>query len=138
MGTQTGRPNVIPPEPVEPTPEFPFSIDKWEKDTGKTLKINKVTNDKITFSTPVREESNYPRKNDGGPINGRCYLYNEQGQGGFFDWIRPNQQWRDFKNVHSGYCDSGWRKLKKGQKIFMFITDIHDKRMGQVAEGVVQ
>jgi hypothetical protein len=145
-GTQTGRPTHV-PSPAE-TPgdstqdAFPFSQLKWGSNHRRSratkvegsLQIKRVTRDNIYFEASKRD--GYPTEQDGGTIDGRCYLFNKDGSGGFYDSIRPNQQSRDFKNVKSGYC-KGFKYIP-GEICYTFIGDIDlNNRRGPIAEGLM-
>jgi hypothetical protein len=121
---------------------FPYSSLKWGSTYRKpnnptvegSLTINKVTKDNIYFSTSSR--NGYPTEQDGGTIDGRCYIFNADGSGGFFDSIRPNQQSRDFKNVKSGYC-KGFEYVS-GETCYFFIGSIKLNKRNPIAKAVMQ
>ena len=81
---------VAPDVPEEPVPNGAY-------------RITHVSANKIVWTGP-----DLPWKLGSGsdPVLSACaegHLYLENGQGGKWDWIRPNTKSRDFKNIHSGY-----------------------------------
>jgi hypothetical protein len=74
------------PEVVEPVSPYTITgiIDGWVRWTGPDL----------------------PWKAGGSPIASACaeaHAYNAAGQGGKFDWARPNTKERPLHNIKSGY-----------------------------------
>ena len=106
-------------------------------DVTQSLTVRRVNSHGITFSASERPKSRYATKQDGGTINGSCFIYDKDGNGGRFDDIRPRQQSRDFKNVHDNYV-RGFKLPAKGETVWFFISDIHKQRRTPISTGVVE
>ena len=59
--------------------------------------------------------------------NAEGHLYLENGQGGKWDWIRPNTKERDFKNVNNGTYGV-WRNVqpRRGETVTFQACNRHD------------
>jgi hypothetical protein len=96
LGELIDKPEPLPPVVVTPdVPDQPVPNGAY--------RITHVSANRISWTGP-----DLPWRTGGSgdvvkSANAEGHLYRANGQGGKWDWIRPNTKQRDFKNIHSGY-----------------------------------
>ncbi len=80
-------------------------IDAGSADITRMLNVADKAGDVVQLDF---EELNWPVKHDGKAIDGRVYIFWEEGSGvvgGHFDWHAVGQTAKTLENIHDGYLD---------------------------------